>query len=225
MRQRLFFLILVFCQISRANNSDYNYGVEGGANISNFSSETASDNRNRLGIVAGIYWNFLPNRPFSCVTGGYLVGKGAKDSLGRALVLNYFQIRTLGRLSIFSSQTSKLFLDFGMSADGITQKGTQNFSPAPSVNNIRGFDASLLGGLGFETDISSTTKIAFNIKYMRGLLNVLDTDITKSYSTGVLFTTAIQFSTAAEKIVSTEERARDYINSKSPAVEQLNSPD
>jgi hypothetical protein len=140
------------------------------------------------------------------------VGKGYRPTSSTSVVLNYFQLRALGRLSLFQNSTTKLFIDFGASADVITQKGTQNYSNPPQMTDFKNFDASLLGGLGFETDISDTTRLVFNVKYLSGLMDLTQNDSTVVKSNGILFTTAIQFSTESEKVISTEDRAREFLN-------------
>jgi hypothetical protein len=207
----------------------YNYGLEGGLNSGNISVSDGNSNENsRLGIVAGIYWEFFRDDFIAFVPGAYIVGKGYRleSDSNQAVVLNYFQLRLIGRLPIIRSQSSKFYLDFGGSADLITQKGTQNTpSPAP-LTHVGNFDSSVMGGLGFETDLTKSLKIAFNAKYHYGLINIYNTSsltidsttvaLPKVYNTGFFLTMALQFTTESEKVISTGERARDYINRKSP---------
>jgi hypothetical protein len=213
---RNFFLsFLLFSSLSaQADEFTYNYGVEGGVNLSNTSSSSSNVSAldNRLGVVGGVYWELSPSNKLSFIPGGYIVGKGYRPSSSTAVVLNYFQLRALGRVSLFRSSNSRLFFDFGASADTITQKGTQNYPNPPAMSNFKNFDASLLGGIGFETDIFETNRIVFNIKYLYGLLDLTQNDNIILKSQGILFTTAIQFSSEGEKIRSTEDRARDFLN-------------
>jgi len=220
-------IICLFGRLGLAEESHYNYGLEGGLNSGNISiSEENTNEKSRLGVVAGIYWEFFTDNFITFLPGAYVVGKGyhpASDS-NQAIVLNYFQLRLIGRLPIVRSQRSRFYLDFGGTADVITQKGTQNIpSPAP-LTYVRNFDSSVMGGLGFETDLTTSLKIAFNAKYHYGFINIYNTSslttgsstvaLPKAYNHGFFLTTALQFSTESQKVISTEERARDYINRK-----------
>jgi Outer membrane protein beta-barrel domain len=211
MRHYLFVALFLISVLALGDDSFYNYGVEGGVDLSNISSDTGVSENIRLGLVAGLYWEFFPTGPVTWIPGGFIVGKGYKETPNSAVVLNYLQLRNLGRISLFRTSRARLYLDAGITADIITQKGTQNYSNPPQLSNFRNFDSSLLGGLGFEFEASEGTKVAFNLKYHYGLLNVLMDNSATIHSYGILFTTAIQFTTEKEKVVSTEERAREYI--------------
>lgn len=216
MRHLKFLILWIgFSGLSIAQDFHYNYGVEGGITLSNISTSNSNSNTlTKLGGTGGLFWEFFPKSPISLVPGGFVVGKGYKENATRAVILNYFQVRALGRLSLFKSPTSRFFLDFGPSADFAFQKGTKNFTDPPQMSNFRDFDMSLLGGVGFETDISKTTRLAFNAKYIYGLLNLVKESSTSVKSGGFLFTTAIQFSTESDRVEQTEERARRYLEDK-----------
>lgn len=221
MRHLFFILILILCSVGRSDEDfNYNYGIEGGVNVSNILSSpntnTNTNTDNKLGAVGGIYWEFFPVNVFSLLTGGYLVGKGySEPSTNRRLVLNYVQLRFLGRLAFYRTQSSRAFLDFGGGGDLITQKGTQNF-PTPSNLDpfIKDFDTSLIAGLGYEAVITKDFTLAFNIKYHYGLINLLKTIATPTtlHSHGIMVTTAIQFSTERQSVATTEDRAREFLN-------------
>lgn len=197
------------------DDSFYNYGVEGGVNLSNISTSNASTNTlTKLGGIGGLYWEFFPSHWLSLVPGGYVVGKGYKEDSTKSVVLNYFQVRALGRISLFRSFSSKFFIDLGPSADFAFQKGTQNFPTPPQMTSFKDFDASLIGGVGFEMNILKTTRLAFNVKYIYGLLDLVKDSTSSVRSNGILFTTAIQFSTEAERMEPTEERAKKYIEKR-----------
>lgn len=192
----------------------YNYGIEGGVNFSNVSVSPNANTDNKLGGVGGLYWEFFPSDLFSVLTGGYLVGKGySEESSNRRVVLNYGQLRFLGRVSFYRTQSSRFFLDFGGGGDFIIQKGTQNFTSPANLDLFKNYDASLLGGLGYEMGITEEITLDFNIKYHYGLINILDTTTT-THSHGIMVTTAVQFSSKKVHVISTEERARDFLNQK-----------
>lgn len=230
MRQTLYILILVFQFSLIADEGYYNYGIEGGINLGNIKSQDVSQTyNNRLGVCAGLYWDLFPENFISFIPGGYVIGKGYRDfdDPNQAVVLNYFELRLLGRIPIIRTNSSKFFIDFGPAGDFISQKGTQN-SPSPSkLTYVRDTDVSLMGGIGFETDVSKTLRLVFNAKYHYGLFNIFNVDaisidnvqyeLPKSNNWGFLITMGLQFSTETNRVVTTEERARDYINSKSPS--------
>lgn len=212
-------LLLIFITLSQYALSEdfhYNYGIEGGINLSNVSTSNSSSNTlTHTSGTGGLYWEFFPKNWLSLVTGGFVVGKGYKETSTRSVILNYFQLRGLGRISLLRSPTYKFFIDLGPGADFAFQKGTKNFSEPPTMSNFRDFDLSLMGGIGFEADISKTTRIAFNLKYLQGVLNLVKNSTSSVKSNGILFTTAIQFSTESDRIEPTEERARKYLDEKS----------
>lgn len=214
MRYLFFILILSFCSMGRsAEDFNYNYGIEGGVNFSNVAVSPSSNTDNKLGGVGGLYWEFFPGDVFSLLTGGYWLGKGYKEvQTDQRVVLNYGELRFLGRLCFYRNSSSRFFLDFGGGADFILQKGTQNFaSPSnldPFFNN---FDLNSLGGFGYEKAINEEVTLAFNIKYHYGLLNVSKQN-SRAHSHGIMVTTAIQFSRGQEKVFSTEDRAREFLN-------------
>ncbi len=203
MRHLFFILILILCSTGRSEEDfNFNYGVEGGVNVSNIIPSSNGDTDNKLGVVAGIYYEFFPANVFSLLTGGYLVGKGAsKPSTNRRLILNYAQLRLLGRLAFYRTQSSKAFLDFGGGGDLITQKGTRNFLISPNLDSfINDFDISLIAGLGYERAITKDFTLAFNIKYHYGLIDLYKTTAISTHSHGIMVTTAIQFSTERQSI-------------------------
>lgn len=227
MRHILLLLLLTLGRWAVADEWVYNYGVEGGVNLGSLTSpEGELNNQTRIGVVAGVYFDLFPNEVFSLVPGGYIVGKGTKDtSSDLALVLNYFQFRLLGRLSVFRTLSSKLFIDLGPTVDMITQKGTQNSPVYYELNFVRNNDFTLMGGLGFETNIDDYLRLAINAKYHLGLLNIYNTDTATisgvstslpiTRSSGFFVTLALQFSSEKYRVIPTEDRARTYINGKS----------
>lgn len=223
------FLILFFClsRCALANEWIYNYGVEGGVNLSSAkSADSTVLTGSRIGAVGGAYADLFPFNTLSLVPGFYIIGKGYRDSANsnQAVVLNYLQFRLLGRLSLFRNSASKFFIDFGPSAELISQKGTQNFPSAPDLGDVRNNDFSVMGGVGFETDIGSYARVVFNAKCHYGLLSVFNDSTTingvtvqipKSHSSGVFITLALQFSSEKFTTVPVGERAKTYIDSKS----------
>ena len=216
MRHLFFILILILCSVGRSEEDfNFNYGVEGGVNVSNIIPASNGDTDNKLGVVAGIYYELFPANIFSLLTGGYLVGKGAsKPSTNQRLVLNYVQLRFLGRLAFYRTQSSKAFLDFGGGGDLITQKGTRNFLISPNLDSfINDFDISLIAGLGYERAITKDFTLAFNIKYHYGLINLykpitIDSHVSivpTAHSHGIMVTTAIQFSTERQSVGRSDE--------------------
>ena len=227
MRHIFLFLLICLSQWAVGDDWVYNYGVEGGVNLSSLTSpEGELNNQTRFGVVAGVYFDLFPNEIFSLVPGGYIIGKGTREtSSDLALVLNYFQFRLLGRLSVFRTLSSKFFIDFGPTADTITQKGTQNSPTYYELTFVRNNDFSLMGGVGFETNIDDYLRLAINAKYHYGLLNIYNTDtatiagvstsLPVTRSSGFFVTLALQFSSEKYRVIPTEERARTYINGKS----------
>ena len=227
MRHFLLLTLLCFSTWAAADDFNYNYGVEGGVNLSKVIDSTYSSSvKERIGIVAGLYWDFFPTNWVSFAPGIYVLGKGYRvfSDPNQAVVLNYIQFRFTGRLPIFSTFSSKLFVDLGPTFEFITQKGTQNVPSPPKLSYVRDSDASLMGGIGFETDINQELRVVFNAKYHYGLLNIFNTssitingttaDLPKLNSSGFLFTMALQFSTEKNRIKTSEDRAREFINNK-----------
>ena len=216
MRHLFFILILILCSVGRSEEDfTYNYGIEGGVNVSNILLSPNTDTENKLGAVGGIYWEFFPADIFSLLTGGFLVGKGySEPSSNYRVVLNYLQLRFLGRLAFYRTQSSRTFFDFGGGGDLITQKGTQNFPTPSNLDSIKDFDTSLIAGLGYEAAITKDFTLAFNIKYHYGLINLYKTTATSTtaHSHGIMVTTAIQFSTERQSVATSEDRAKEFIN-------------
>ena len=94
MRHLFFILIFILCSVGRSEEDfTYNYGIEGGVNVSNILLSPNTDTENKLGAVGGIYWEFFPADIFSLLTGGFLVGKGySEPSSNYRVVLNYLQL-------------------------------------------------------------------------------------------------------------------------------------
>jgi len=214
MRHLIIFLSLTFLTLpSWGNDFDYNYGVDLGVNLSDISRSSPST-LSRTGGVGGIFVELFPEKIGSLIPGAYIVEKGYRDTSTKTVILNYFQFRTLGRISVHRTKSSKLYLDLGPSLDFMVRKSTDKYPSPPDMKQFRNFDLSLLAGLGFETDVSKTTRLVFNLKYLQGLMN-LTPDASKSVrSSGFLITMGLQFSTRSLAIESTEERARKYIEQK-----------
>lgn len=70
MRHLFFILIFILCSVGRSEEDfNYNFGIEGGVNVSNILLSPNTNTDNKLGAVGGIYWEFFQQTFFHFLPG------------------------------------------------------------------------------------------------------------------------------------------------------------
>lgn len=171
-------LLFGFSQVSNAQESNLKFGVKGGVNFSNLTTNNTQDNKMLTGVNVGLFAKLPVTGSIAIQPEIYFTTKGSKLTYNNVFVdgtadfdLNYLEIPVLLVLNL----TENFNVHAGPYASYLVSSKVKNASDV-SINNFEGnidskdfnkFDTGLLVGVGL--DIHS---LSIGVRYNFGLIKV-----------------------------------------------------
>lgn len=171
-------ILFGFSQVSNAQESNLKFGVKGGVNFSNISTDNAQDNKMLTGVNLGLFAKLPITSSIAIQPEIYFTTKGSKLTYNNVFVdgtanfdLNYIEIPVLLVLNI----TENFNVHVGPYASYLVSSKVKNASDVSfynfesniNSNDFNKFDTGLAAGVGI--DLHS---LSIGVRYNYGLIKV-----------------------------------------------------
>ena len=171
-------ILFVFTQVSNAQESNLKFGVKGGVNFSNLSTDNAQDNKMLTGVNLGLFAKLPVTNSIAIQPEIYFTTKGSKLTYNNVFVdgtanfdLNYIEIPVLLVLNV----TENFNVHVGPYASYLVSSKVKNASDVSfynfegniNSNDFNKFDTGIVAGVGI--DLHS---LSIGVRYNFGLIKV-----------------------------------------------------
>jgi hypothetical protein len=171
-------ILFGFSQVSNAQESNLKFGVKGGVNFSNLSTDNAQDNKMLTGVNLGLFAKLPVTSSIAIQPEIYFTTKGSKLTYNNVFVdgtanfdLNYIEIPVLLVLNV----TENFNIHVGPYASYLVSSKVKNASDVSfynfegniNSNDFNKFDTGIVAGVGI--DLHS---LSIGVRYNFGLIKV-----------------------------------------------------